>query len=219
MDSLTFNMTLDILEGCKYSCMDCSVDRDLVIRDIPDEDVEQLTQLAYDMRTTYGAEMFEFAVGPTDFITSRNGMEIFDHPLLQGLLPQFDSVAIALSMLSDNGLVDLGEVLSTHAVGKKIRVAIPMAIKNAYNQKFLSAIRRRIQLLGSKMTECEFYRVYSTVIMTGDSLQRLTPETIEYMSRLDLGVWQTPEWTFGHSRARLMISCPINSSSGIIGLG
>lgn len=64
MDSLTFNMTLDILEGCKYSCMDCSVDRDLVIRDIPDEDVEQLTQLAYDMRTTYGAEMFEFAVGP-----------------------------------------------------------------------------------------------------------------------------------------------------------
>lgn len=202
MSRLTFNMTLDILEGCKYSCMDCSVDKDLVIRDIPEDDVEALLGLTRDMRDVYGAEMFEFSIGPTDFITSKNGMSILEHPLVVGLLEAFDSVTIALSMLSDNGLVELADKLNKHVAGKKFRLGIPISIKNAHNSKYLDMLRKHISLLKDNMGDCEFYRIYSTVVMTGDSLERLSLENLEYMSLLKLGVWQTPEYLFGHSRAR-----------------
>lgn len=202
MSRLTFNMSLDILNGCAYSCVDCSVDKQYPIPTVPEEDTKQLIELAKTIKEDYDAEMFEFTVGPTDLIKSEIGLSALDHPLVTGLLEHFDSIVITLSMLSDDGLVALAKKLDEIAPGKKLRIGIPVTIKNAYNQKYLDMLRKRIKLLKDNMHKCEFYRIYTTVVMTGDSLERFNEEVVDYMSRLKLGVWQTPEWLFGHSRAR-----------------
>ncbi len=196
------NVTLDILEGCKYSCVGCAVERDLVIREIPQEDVDGLLRLAREMKEDHHGTLFEFTVGPTDFITSNNGMEIFEHPLVKGYMEIFEAIVIPLSLLSPVGLVELAEKLNHYAAGKKLKVAVPISIKNSLKPKFVEMIRRHVGILKDNLVECEFYRVYSTVNLSGDEIDMVTEENLRHLALMDFGVEQTQELAFGHSRAR-----------------
>lgn len=196
------NVTLDILEGCKYTCMGCAVDRDLVIRDIPQEDIDGLLRLAHEIKEQHYGTLFEFTVGPTDFIASKNGMEIFEHPLIKGYMELFDAIVIPLSLLNDKGLVELAQKLNHYAAGKKLKVAVPISITNSKKPKFLALLRKHIGILKDNLVECEFFRVYSTVNLSGDEIDLVTEENLRHLALMDFGVEQTQELAFGHSRAR-----------------
>jgi hypothetical protein len=197
---ISVNLTMEILKGCGFSCSDCAVQKDFTTSDIPPEDSQDLLGLLDDLRVNE-VRLFEFTVGPTDFISAQNGFETFKHPLVLGLAERFESMTLSLAMLSDNRLVELGGVIDRMIPEKKFRLVIPATLKNLQKPKYVEALRRRVHLLRDSLHSAKFYQIYLNSNMVQENLNELSYETVSNSGAADLGVRTTLEHGFGHARA------------------
>lgn len=196
---LAFNLTLEILQGCGYSCQDCAIDQRTTSDFVRQGDPVALIDLAQAMKQQ-GYRLHELTLGPTDIIASRSGLKTLEDPLVWGLAGLYDSLTVSLALLYDRGLVELADGINRLMAGKKFRLIVPMTLKNAGNLKYLEQIRRRIEILKSHLVDVEFKLVYLNINMVNHSSRNFSPETHQVAREVDMGVETLVEYAFPHGR-------------------
>lgn len=197
-----FNLTLEILKGCGFSCQDCAIDKTLTSDFIQPGDETALIQLVNDMRDE-GYRLHEFTIGPTDIISSKNGMSVLTSPLVWKLAERYESMTVSLALLMDQDLVSFAEKIDTLMADKKFRLIVPCTLKNAANPKYVDMLRRRIAIIKDNLHLAEFKLVYLTVNMVNASAENFSFATNNVIQNLDLGVETLVEYAFPHSRKGL----------------
>lgn len=199
---LAFNVSLEILQGCGYSCVDCAIDKNATSDYITPGDDERLVALAKGMKAE-GYRLHELTIGPTDIISSKTGLGILDTPLVQELAEQYSSLTVSLALLFDTGLVELAQRIDRLMPNKKFRLVVPTTLKNASNPKFLAMIKQRIQVLQDNLKHARFKLVYLTINMVNASAEQFSFDSNQLVQDLDLGMEKLVEYVFPHSRRNL----------------
>lgn len=200
--SQSFNLSLEILKGCGYSCPGCTVEKNFAPVDIPEEDTQAILALAKEFSQN-GWRLLEFQVGPTDIISSDNGHAALGHPLVVGLSKYYKALNINLAMLHTTGLVELAKLLDDLMPGKKLSVTIPMTLGNLTNPKYMAVLKNNIAYFRSLLKKVDFNRVYANFNVVTENLKDLTVENYELAHTMDLGVYVVVEFPFAHSRQGL----------------
>lgn len=198
-EDLAFNMTLEILQGCGYSCQDCAIDQSITSDFVAEGDTERLLTLADEM-SAQGYRLHEFTLGPTDIISSKSGLAVLDRPLVKGLAARYSSMTVSLALLFDTDLVALAQKVDQLMAGKKFRLVVPTTLKNAGNAKFMELIRQRVQVIKDNLHQTEFKLVYLTINMINASAEKFSLSTNWVAQHVDLGVPTLVEYVFPHSR-------------------
>lgn len=199
----TFNLSLEILKGCGYSCPGCTVEKNYAPLDLPEVDTQALLNLATEFSQN-GWRLLELAVGPTDLISSDNGHAALRHPLVVGLSSHFKALNINLAMLHTNGLVALAGILDELIPGKWLSVTIPMTLGNLTNPKYMALLKEHIAYFRSLLKKVDFNRVYANFNVVTENLKDLTVANYELAHTMDLGeVGIVVEFPFAHSRQGL----------------
>lgn len=193
-----FNLTLEILQGCRYNCAGCLVDKEFSPGPF-DVDGPGLLSLADEMEK-HGYVLREFTVGPVDVIASRASIEILDQPLIKGLVERYQGMVLPLALIDDTGLKELCEKVNVLLKGKRIKIATPFPIKSVYNEKHISLLRSRVKFIIDHIPDVKFDLLYLTVNMTDDSSERIDVETDQDIHALDFGVRKLVEYVFPHAR-------------------
>lgn len=213
MHNSNINIALDVLEGCGYTCSGCTVDRDMAMLGMTQDDIENLLTLGFGIVGAHDDTKHELTIGPTDFISSNNGPDVLKHPMIQKLLTKFNVINIPLSLLSPKGLVEFAQLFNEYAPGKMLRIAIPVTIKNALKPKYIDLLRRHIQIIKDNLVECNLDRIYITISLMGSDIDLVTVENLHALSEIEFPVRQTREFFFGHSRANF--DCLVKQSEFI----
>lgn len=198
IQSRAFNLTLEILQGCKFQCVGCMVDKDFDPGPF-NKDRRALLDMVDDMKAS-GYRLREFTIGPVDVIASKAGVEILDHPLIFQLAQRYDSMVLPLALLTDDGLEELCEKVNFLMKGKSFTIATPFPLKSTYNAKHQELINRRVQYVIDHLPDVKFELLYLTVNMTGDSIDQFSVETNQAIHELDFGVKRLVEYVFPHVR-------------------
>lgn len=198
-----FNIQLEILKDCGYSCQDCAIDKSKTSDYMRVGDDDLLIR-SVDQFKDQGFRLHEFTIGPTDIISSKSGLGIFERRVVKELANRYDSLTVSLALLFDRQLVDLARWVDRLMVGKKFRLIVPMTLRNAQNEKFLNLVRERIKVIKDNLFVTDFYMVYIGINMVNASAEEFSFENNKLVHDLDLGVNQTVEYTFPHSRMGLV---------------
>jgi len=193
-----FNITLEILQGCKYSCVGCMVDKELDPGPF-DEDGPALLSLVDEMKDS-GYELNEFTVGPVDVIASSAGTAILDHPLIQSLADRYCGMVLPLALLQETGLKELCEKLNSLLKGKRLKVATPFPVRSIRNRKHIDLIKDRVQYIVDHLPDVKFELLYLTVNMSDDPTEHLSDQLDKEIHALDFGVRKLVEYVFPHAR-------------------
>lgn len=194
-----FNLTLEILKGCGFSCMDCAIDKSLTSDFMQPGDQDELIRVIDEMSEA-GYRLHEFTLGPTDIISSKNGLSILTSPFVKRLAERYDSLTVSLALLVEQNLVRFAEIIDELMAGKKFRLIIPCTLKNAHNPRFIEIIQRRVGIIKANLHKTQFKLVYLTVNMVNASAENFSFETNQVIQDLDLGVETLVEYAFPHSR-------------------
>lgn len=194
-----FNLTLELLKGCGYSCADCAIDKSATSDLIVGGDEQALVRLVKEMRGS-GYRLHELTVGPTDIVSATNGTSILRSNLFLELLEQYDSLTLSAALLFDRGLAELGQYLNSILGKKKFRLIVPCTLKNAGNEKFMGMIRDRIALIRDNMPDTTFKMVYLTINVVNSSARNFHLDTNKIAQDADLGIPKLVEYAFPHSR-------------------
>lgn len=197
-----FNIQLEILKDCDYSCQDCAIDKSKTSDYLRVGDDDLLIRAADEFKD-HGFRLHEFTLGPTDIISSKSGLGVLDRYVVRQLMQRYDSLTVSLALLFDRQLVELAQAVDRHMRGKKFRLIVPLTIRNARNEKFLTLIRERIKVLKDNLLETDFYMVYIGINMVNASADEFSFENNKLVHDLDLGIHQTVEYNFPHSRMGL----------------
>mgnify|MGYP003407543749 CR=1 FL=1 len=197
--SQSFNLVLEILKGCAYSCPGCTVEKNFAPIDIPEADTQALLNLATELKAQ-DFRLLELAVGPTDLISSDNGHAALRHPLVVGLSAHFKALNINLAMLHTEGLLELAVILDQLIPGKKLSVTVPMTLGNLTNPKYMALLKKNIQYFRGLFSKVDFNRVYANFNVVTENLKDLNVENYELAHSMDLGVYVVVEFPFAHSR-------------------
>lgn len=197
-----FNLTLEILKGCGFSCQDCAIDKTLTSDFIHPGDDDRLLALVDAMRDR-GFRLHEFTLGPTDIISSKTGMGILDRSLIKALAARYDSLTVSLALLFDTNLVPFAQKVDKLMAGKKFRLIVPATLKNIRNEKFTNMLRERIGIIRDNLHETEFKLLYLGINLTNATAEDFHLETNRLAHELDLGVPKLVEYNFPHSRLGL----------------
>lgn len=201
-EMVNFNLTLEILEGCEYTCSNCAVDREYVPLTISEQDTADLLFMVDDLKEA-GLTAFEFVVGPTDIVSADNGVATLEHPLIKGLGERFGSMVAGLSLLSDKGIVDLCGRIDKVIPGKKFRLTVPSTVKNMMNPKYIDMIRRRIGIIKDSLKDAYLYRVYVAINNIDEDIDNFSSEAHVYIANLDIGAHLDADYALPHSRKGL----------------
>lgn len=198
----SFNLSLEILVGCKFSCPGCTVDKNYAPLVLPEADTQAILGLVEELKED-DFRFLEFSVGPTDIISADNGHAALQHPLVVGLSHSYKAININLAMLHTDGLVELAKLLDDLMPGKRLSVTIPMVLGNLTNQKYMTLLKQNVAYLRSLLKKVEFNRIYANFNVVVENLKDLTVENYELAHNMDLGVYVVVEFPFAHSRQGL----------------
>lgn len=194
-----FNLTLEILQGCKYNCVGCMVDKDYEPLIPFDNDTDKILAMIDGLKQE-GYRTREFTIGPTDVISSKTGDAILDHELIRGLAERFDSMVIPLALLSTSGLDELCAKVNDLMKGKSFTLATPFRLKSVHNKKHIELLRKMVNFIKTKMPDVNFELLYLTVNMIGDSIDDFDVQHNRLIQDLDIGVRKLVEFVFPHAR-------------------
>lgn len=193
-----FNITLEILQGCKYSCAGCMVDKDFDPGPF-DTDGPDLLALVDEMQAG-GYELTEFTVGPVDVIASKVGVAILDHPLVRGLARRYQGMVMPLALLQETGLKELCGKLNDLLKGKHLKIATPFPVNSIHNTKHIDLIRDRVKFIIEHTPDVKFELLYLTVNMVDGAADHLDVQADREIHALDFGVRKLVEYVFPHAR-------------------
>ena len=197
--SMSFNISLEVLTGCRYSCAGCTVEKNFAPLDVSEKDTDDLVVMLDDLIAD-GYRLLEFRVGPTDIISADNGFPALKHRLTREFGKRYKALNLNMAMLHDEGLVELAEILDEVIPGKLLSVTLPITLKNTHNDKYIGELKKRVLYFKGLLKTVNFNRIYLTLNVGEENLKHLSTESYDHAHELDLGVDLVVEFPFAHSR-------------------
>lgn len=190
----TVNFNLEIMAGCGYNCLGCTVDKNSASTQI-DPGLHDLLPLLEDIRHN-DWRLQELKLGPTDLITAENGFAILKDPLFAEIVSHFNLLSINLAMLHDHRLEELATHLERLIPGKYLMVGTPVTLKNMMNRKYMAQLRERFARFKAMLPTVTFTRIYMTINVDMETLAQFTDESFEAIRRSDLTEFDSVEFVF-----------------------
>lgn len=184
--SQTFNLGLEVLKGCGYSCPGCTVEKNFAPFDMSEQDTNDLIFLLEDLRAN-GFRLLELKLGPTDITSADNGFQVLNHPSFRKIASYFKVLTINMAMLHDRHLEEVAALMDEIMPGKLVNVGTPVTLKNILNDKYVDMLRDRFARFRGMMNKAEFSRIYATINIEQGNLSQFTEEAFTKMRFLDFG--------------------------------
>lgn len=184
--SQTFNLGLEVLTGCAFSCLGCTIEKNRAPFEMDEVDSKAILDLLVDLKEQ-DFRLLELKIGPTDITSSDNGMAVLQHPTIKEIAKMYRVITINMSMLNDTGLVELAEALDELAPGKYVNVGIPFTLKNVCNSKYMNMIKVRVAYFRSLLKRAKFTRIYATLNVEENNLEQFTDEAYTRLRDFDFG--------------------------------
>lgn len=184
--SQTFNLGLEVLTGCGFSCVGCTVDKSIAPLDISDADADAMVAMLEDLKQN-DFRLLELKIGPTDITTADNGLAVLEHPIIKKIASYYKVIAINMAMMNDHNLVEIAERLDELAPGKYINVGVPITLKNACNEKWMGILKQRMAYFRSLLKKAKFTRIYVTINIEHDNLVLFSDESYTTIRNMDFG--------------------------------
>ena len=199
--SQSFNLGLEVLKGCGYSCAGCTVAKNFAPFDMSEEDTDNIISLLEDLKSK-GFRLLELKLGPTDISSADNGFQVLMHPNFRKIAQYFKVLTINMAMLHDRHLEELAEILDELMPGKYINVGTPITMKNILNEKYVDMLKDRLGRFQRMMKKAQFTRLYATVNIDAKGLEEFTDESFRTLRFMDFGsgIHQVIEFPFVAAR-------------------
>lgn len=194
------DLTLEISQGCRFSCTGCTVDRDN--NDFPTEaEFDRIDALLDDLEAN-GCALMNLTLGPTDILVSANRAELFQHPRLQRIARRFLKTTLNCSFLYPDEAAYrwLAEQIELLIPNGLVKFTVPFEVNSVRNSGYIGKIAQRIKLVEEHLRSVGLYKVY-TVINFEESIEydrrTKTKMTKELMRRtLDVALHERPHIDF-----------------------
>lgn len=162
-------ITLDIFRGCGHNCTGCMIDRGLGgdVADIP-----ALYALIKEM-VECGYVAFDLGVGPTDYMSSDNVMDVMSNPVFREMGQDFHQVTFNAAFL-EKDLAKFSKMcneIDDALPGKAIRFLIPAAPHFFKTDKFGDMINGKLQFVKGELTSAFLNEAGFVVNCTEETVQ------------------------------------------------
>lgn len=100
IESMDFVLNLDLLSGCVHSCDGCYINKSYV-----ESDWNNVLENAYEVASNLskkGLRFRELILGPTDFFSASNTIEVLNNPTFQNLLRIHEKTRITAACIFDD---------------------------------------------------------------------------------------------------------------------
>lgn len=184
--SQTFNLGLEVLKGCGYSCAGCTVEKNFAPFDMSDEDTADLEALLVDLKAN-DFRLLELKLGPTDITSADNGFQVLRHPSFRKIAAHFKVLTINMAMLHDRHLEEVAELMDELMPGKFVNVGTPITLKNICNDKYVAMLKDRLMRFKGMMKKAEFSRLYATINIEESNLAQFNDEAFKKIRFMDFG--------------------------------
>jgi hypothetical protein len=154
------DFTLEVTNGCRYSCTGCSIDKDG--NSWPtDAEFDKIFKLVDDLAVNEFRPM-NLQIGPTDIMTSVNRDLVLQSPEIKQLSKKFLKTAINCAFLDPfpENYVKLGQQLNWLLEGGLVKFVVPFEAYHIDNKEYVDRIRRRIDLTLQHMPSVKHTKTY-----------------------------------------------------------
>lgn len=134
------NMNFEILNGCKFKCEGCHVEKNAQ-NPIQDIEFENLNKVIASFRSGNYLPNFAF-IGPTDFLTADNFSVIFSDPKFIHLFHQFRRISFQTTYLNINNAESFSQILKTHYSDMEIEIDIIIDAGKIADKRYLGIIEK-----------------------------------------------------------------------------
>lgn len=138
-------ITLDIFRGCGHSCSGCMIDKQL------GGDVGDIPELAAMIEEMIGAGYvaFDMGIGPTDYMSSNNVMDVMGNETFQNMAQWFHQVTFNAAFLEKDmdKYKAMCEEIDEACPGKAIRFLMPAAPHFFKSEKFGNMIVDKLEFV------------------------------------------------------------------------
>lgn len=139
-DSFYFNVSFELLYGCKFSCRGCFVNTKGA-SPMTDAYYEQLKSVMDSTERGLYRPFIAF-VNPTDFLVAENTVEVLSDPRVVDILGRFKRLSFLSTFLDLKQTEAIGEVLRTHYGHMELEINILIEPEKIRNSKYIATLQR-----------------------------------------------------------------------------
>lgn len=203
------DFTLEVTNGCRYSCTGCSIDKEG--NSWPsDDEFDKIFNLVDSLAKNEFRPM-NLQIGPTDIMTSVNKDSVLTSLKIKTLAKKFLKTAINCAFLDpfNENYVKMGQQLNWLLEGGLVKFVVPFEAYHIDNKEYIDRIRKRIELTLQHMPNVTHTKTYLLInyetssIYDKENNANLTEELIlkTYQSKLLDGL--TADIILPHTRTDL----------------
>lgn len=161
--SYTYELVLDVLNGCKWNCLGCTVDR-MTIHTYRKENFLTLKEFMITQKNK-GSSLTHFEIGPTDFFTCDNLEEILNDASIGELINNFEFIFLTSTLLSRKDIDKRLAFLCDKLKNKRIYLFIPLQLERLKDKTFTQNLFDNIEYLKEKANSSFIIdKVYANVL-------------------------------------------------------
>lgn len=141
-NSLYLNLNFEILRGCQYSCKGCNVNKQSAeqIDDISYHNLYNLME-SYDKELTYVP--FIAFIGPTDFLTAENTIDVLSEPRMVNILSRFKRLSFQTTLLNLERAKEFSKVLDTYYPKHELEINVLVEPEKILNKHYLGFLQKQ----------------------------------------------------------------------------
>ncbi|MDR3607743.1 MAG: hypothetical protein P4M08_10225 [Oligoflexia bacterium] len=190
---LGFNLFIEVLNQCRWSCPGCHVDKKNSERGFLDGDARRLIALSEEFRGQ-GHALQRFFVGPTDFLTAENWDLIAESETFRELASLYSTLAVYSTLLGDDEVLDR-RLTQLNRIHPAIKLVIPIMPADVLQRpEYLRRLRRSVNRVKSGFGIHDFQMVFNVLPREGEDFRKVS-ETFMH----EFGV--KPEYNLSFARS------------------
>lgn len=161
--SHSYELVLDILSGCRWSCRGCTIDRS-ARNPFSSDELERLENF---MRKEgeNGARLGHLEIGPTDIFSCANLEAVFSDAAVRGLIKKFKYIFITSTLLSREDIEGRIALLKEQLAGTRIYLFIPLELRRLEDKRFAEHFFSNLQFfINETQADFQVSEVYLNIL-------------------------------------------------------
>lgn len=159
-DSFYLNITFEVLNGCKWSCHGCHVNKE-VQDGMSGAELEKMLGLLDDFEKNSYKPFIAF-VGPTDFFTANNSVEFLRSPGVVEMLHRFKRLSFLTTYLDGetDQINQVCDILNQLYSDIELEINISIEPAQILNKKYLTVLQKNKDIVQAKLHKFKDIRTF-----------------------------------------------------------
>lgn len=133
------SLNLELLKGCQFKCDGCHVDKEGSV--VTDEHVTNLHKWIDSMQHDGNYLPTIVFIGPTDFMSASNTLEVLDDPRMASVIARFKRLSLQTTYLNIAGFEKIAEVLRKNYSHMELELNFVLEPLQIYNPKYIQTLK------------------------------------------------------------------------------